>query len=78
MGAFHHGEKSGLHIVDENLDKYQYLHILEEKLLPFTRLTFEHKFVYQDDNARPHRAHTVVNFMDWLAVSPDMNPTENM
>ena len=85
-GAFHHGGKCDLHIVDGNLDQYQYLQILEEKLLPFARLTFGHNFVYQDDNARPHRARTVVNFMEtegiehmeWPAVSPDMNPIENM
>jgi len=68
-----------------NLDQYQYLQILEEALLPFARLTFGHNFVYQDDNARPHRARTVVNFMEtegiehmeWPAVSPDMNYIEN-
>ena len=54
--------------------------------MPFARLTFGHNFVYQDDNARPHTARTVVTFManeriehkEWLAVSPDMNPIENM
>ena len=54
--------------------------------MPFVRLTFGHNFVYQDDNARHHRVRTVVNFMktegiehmEWPAVSPDMNPIENM
>ena len=62
-GAFHHGGKCDIHIVDGNLDQYQYLQILEEKLLPFARLTFGDNFVYQDDNARHHRARTLVNFM---------------
>ena len=85
-GAFHHGGKGDLHIADGNLDQYQYLQILEEQLLPFARLTFVHKFVYPDDHARHYRARTLVNFveteviehMEWLAVSPDMNPIENM
>jgi hypothetical protein len=51
-------------MIDGNLDQYQYLQILEERLLPFARLTFGHNIVYQDDNARPHGARTVVNFME--------------
>ena len=39
-GAFHHGGKCELHLIDGNLDEYPYLQILEEKLLPFARLTF--------------------------------------
>ena len=69
-------------MIDGNLDQYQYLQILEERLLPFARLTFGHNFVYQNDKARPHIARTVVNFMetegiehmDWSAVSTHMNP----
>ena len=84
--AFHHGGKCDLHTVDENLDQNQYLQMLEEILLPFARLTFEHNLVYQDDNARPHRARIVVNFvetegiedMEWPAVFPDMNYIENL
>ena len=59
--------------------------MLEERLLSFAHLTFRHKFVYQDDNARSQTACTVVNFMEtkgiefieWPAVSPDMNHIEN-
>jgi len=72
--------------VDGNLDQYQYVQILEETLLPFARLTLGHSFVYKDDNTRPHRTCTVVNFtetegmehMEWPAMSLDMNPIENM
>jgi len=54
--------------------------------LPFARLTLWHKYVYQNDNARLYRARTVVNFketegiepMELPAVSPDMNPIENI
>ena len=54
--------------------------------MPFARPTFGHNVVYQDDNAMPHRARTVVNFMEtegiehmeWPAVSPDINPIENL
>ena len=86
MGCFHYGRICDHHIVDGNLAKYPYLHILEEMLLPFAYLTFGHNFVYPDDNARSHRAHIVVNFMEteviehikWSEVFSDMNPIENL
>ena len=59
---------------------------MEERLLPFACLTFGHNVEYQNDNAGPHIARTVVNFtetegiqhMESPAVSLDMNPIEIM
>ena len=53
-GAFHAGEKSDLVILDGNLDQYQYIHILDQTMLPFARGAFQDNFVYQDDNAPTH------------------------
>ncbi|GFW00338.1 DDE_3 domain-containing protein [Trichonephila clavipes] len=44
------------------------------------------KFLFMDDNARPHRANIVdeclqsenITRMDWPAYSPDMNPKEHV
>lgn len=41
------------------------------------------KSIFQDDNTRPHKARCVINYlqnlgakrMEWLASSPDLNPT---
>ena len=53
---------------------------------PFARATFQNNFVFQDDNAPAHRARTITNYfeqqgmehLEWPAVSPDMNPIENV
>ena len=52
---------------------------------PFARATFLANFVYQDDNARAHRARTVASFLEdqevehlpWPTCSPDMKPIEH-
>lgn len=57
-------------------------------LIPFVepfRRRVGHNFILQDDNARPHRAQVVNDYlngtdiarMDWPAMSPDMNPVEH-
>ena len=71
-GAFHHGGKC-------------FTSPMETWISTSTYRSWRNSYC-QDDNARPYRAHAVVNFMEtegiehmaWPAVSPDMNPTENM
>lgn len=85
-GAFHHGAKSPLVVLNGNLNQDGYLDILRDEMLPFARRTLGRNFVYQDDNAPAHRARRVdaflngqrVNRMMWPAYSPDMNPIENL
>ena len=50
-GAFHRRGKSKLHELDENMDQYQYIRVLETKMLSFARRDFQAHFVFQDDNA---------------------------
>ena len=84
--AFHSRGKTDLVVIDGNLNQHKYRTILEETLIPFARQTFAANFVFQDDNARPHRARMIDNFLetneiqrlDWPAMSPDMNPIENL
>ncbi len=67
------------------MDQYQYIRVLENKMLPFARRDFQANFVFQDDSAPAHRARCVMGFltndnvqhMDWLAVTgfePDREP----
>ena len=76
-------------MVEGNLAHAQYIDILDGYLLQSVENIFgdrEHPFVFQDDNAPPHRAHVVqdwmfehgINRMDWPAQSPDANPIENL
>ena len=86
IGMYGVGE---LVIVDVNLDNIQYMDILSEHLFTSVENIFgdrNYPFIFQDDNATPHRARAVrnwffqhgVNNMHWPAQSPDANPIENI
>ena len=85
-GAIHHGDKSELVILDRTLNQYGYIDILRDNMLPFARRTFQHNFVYVQDNATPHVARRTADFlhtqevevMAWPPRSPDMNPIEHV
>ncbi|UYV80358.1 hypothetical protein LAZ67_18002655, partial [Cordylochernes scorpioides] len=59
--------------------------ILEPYLRP-SRVQIGHNLIFMDDNARPHRARLVneylqsenIRWMDWPARSPDLNPIEHV
>ena len=86
-GAISWNHKSALVVIDGNLTGLRYLEeILQNVAIPFGLESVGPGFIYQDDNARPHRARIVTDFheqnmdyvhMSWPSRSPDMNPIEH-
>lgn len=70
--------------IEGRLNDNKYIDSLHKHLLPFVEDNHggTSHFLLQEDNCRPHRAHTVgkylalhgVRRLDWAAQSPDMNP----
>ena len=85
-GAFHNSAKSPLVLPDRYLTGVLYRGILQNTLVPFARHYFEDNYRYQDDNATPHRARVVLDFLQQGNVtkmeqpprSPDCNPIEHL
>lgn len=85
-GGISLNHRTRLHRVQGNLTGVNYRDdILQPIVLPILR-TIGHNAILQDDNARPHRARVVNEFMqhqqvvrmDWPARSPDLNPIEHL
>ena len=78
--------KTELVVIDGNITAQRYRdEILQPTAVPYLR-NMGDDAILQDDNARPHRARLVRNFleregitrMDWPACSPDLNPIEHL
>ncbi|GFX99636.1 transposable element Tcb2 transposase [Trichonephila clavipes] len=76
LHVFHGGTVTGLRYRDETLDSY---------VRPYAA-AIGNDFILMDDNARPHRARIVEEYledhglerMEWPARSPDLNPIEHL
>ena len=85
-GAIHYHGKPDIRILDQNVTGPLYLDILEHSLVPNMRLHYGNNWIMVDDNAPPHRANVVQQYiereditrLDWPPYSPDMNPIEHM
>lgn len=87
-GCVSHDCKLDLVTVQGNLNALRYQHeILQASVVPhFDNHVLADRPIFMDDNARPHRAHAVVEFLrrnavetiPWPARSPDLNPIEHI
>ena len=87
-GAIWIGGRSDLVILKETMNSERYLRILEKQIYPisFQLGNPSTDWIYMDDNAPPHRSSMVKEFkkntdlrtIDWPAMSPDLNPIENV
>ena len=85
-GAFHNSAKSPLVLPDGYLTGVLYRGILQNTLVSFARHFLEDNYSYQDDNATPHRARVVLDFLQQGNVTkmeqpprlPDCNPIEHL
>ena len=85
-GAFSFNVWTPLYVIDGNLNGNHYLQeVIQAFVIPALQ-RIGTAAMFQDDNARPHRAKVVTDFlrqhivnrMDWLLYSPDLNPTEHV
>ena len=85
--CFSHDHKLDLKVVRQTLTGQRYIDdILEPILYPHFRAHQAARPIFQDDNARSHRARTVrdslaqegIENLLWPSRSPDMNPIEHV
>ena len=86
LGVLHSGAKSPLVLPNSYLTGELYRSILQNNLVTFARQHFRDKYRCQEDNATPHHARAVLDFlpqgnvtqMEQRARSPGCNPIEHI
>jgi len=86
-GCFVDVKLGPLVVVDGTINSEKYRNLLQDNLIPFLNsLDDDLAYIFQDDNARPHRAEATTKWKDenlisslpWPAQSPDLNPIEHL
>jgi transposase len=85
-GSFSAKGVSQLAILDGRQDAERYVYTLSEYMLPFAHRHYGTEFIFQHDNAPIHTAKVTKEFLQefgvdtmvWPALSPDLNPIENL
>ena len=81
------GSETGMMLrVETRMDRFSYLRVLEDGLVPSAGAMRGLDYSFMHDNAPCHRAHVVsdwleeqeITILSWPAQSPDLNPIENL
>jgi len=75
-----------LHFIDGIMDRFKYRDILDANMLPSARDLIGRRYTFQHDNDPKHTSGTVkeylaqkkVKVLTWPAMSPDLNPIEQI
>ena len=86
-GIFSHHGAGRLHIVEGNMDRHQYLRVLQGRVRQQMQEWFSNNNgIFMQDKAPCHTAKICSNYLsqqnfqvlDWPGNSPDLNPIENL
>ncbi|GFV92697.1 transposable element Tc3 transposase [Trichonephila clavipes] len=85
-GGIIFGSRTDLHVQSVTITGHIYRNVLLEQHVRLFRCAMGAEFLFMDDDARPHRANIVDEFllseditrMDSPAFSPDLDPIENV
>lgn len=84
--GFCYDEKLTIQIIDKRMNSLGYFNMLDRSLKCFLDDNKDNDYVFQQDNAPCHRAKNTIKWfaknnvetMNWPALSPDLNPVENI